>query len=359
MGTISELVRIPSLTGQEAEAQKYMHRLYSDLGLKVTSRDADRDKIRRHKAYVKSEFDYSGRPNIIGVREGKPSAKSLVLNGHIDVVSPEPVAEWEFSPWEGKAVGNKLYGRGACDMKAGLIANYYALKALLETGFNPEGTVILQSVIEEETMAGGGTLACLLEGFTADGLVIPEPNMKIIIAHPGVIFFKVKVIGKSAHAGMAHTGVNAIGKMNRVYDALVELDEKRAQDNRYPLFEKQSGRSCHLNIGTCRAGDWVSTVPGWAELDCRMSHLPAEDPDEVRRQVEQAVTRAAEGDEWLRQHPPKVIWYERQVIPWEQAPDDPFILAFKSAADSTLKSNIEIVRTKWQKYPRCERIRGY
>ncbi len=345
--TLSELVRIPSLTGQEAEAQKYMHRLYSTLGLKVIAMDADRDKIRRHKAYVKSEFDYSGRPNIIGVREGKPSAKSLVLNGHIDVVSPEPVAEWEFSPWEGKAVGNKLYGRGACDMKAGLIANYYALKALLETGFNPEGTVILQSVIEEETMAGGGTLACLLEGFTADGLIITEPNMKIIIAHPGVIFFKVKVIGKSAHAGMAHTGVNAIGKMNRVYDALVELDEKRAQDNRYPLFEKQSGRSCHLNIGTCRAGDWVSTVPGWAELDCRMSHLPAESVDEVKRQVQQAVKKAAKGDEWLRQHLPEVIWYERQVIPWEQAPDDPFILAFKSAADSTLKSDIDIVGATW------------
>ena len=91
--TLSELVRIPSLTGQEGEAQKYMHRLYSDLGLKVTSRDADLDKISRHKAYVKSVFDYSGRPNTVGVLEGEPSAKSLILNGHIDAVSPEPVRD--------------------------------------------------------------------------------------------------------------------------------------------------------------------------------------------------------------------------------------------------------------------------
>jgi len=345
--TISELVRIPSLTGQEAEAQKYMRRLYSELGLKVTAQDADYDKISRHKAYVKSDFDYRGRPNIVGVMEGESSAKSLILNGHIDVVSPEPVAEWKFSPWEGKVAGNKLYGRGACDMKAGLMASYHAFKSLLETGLKPEGTVILQSVIEEETMAGGGTLACLLEGFTADGLIITEPNMKIIITHPGVLFFKVKVMGKSAHAGVAHIGVNAIGKMNIIYEALVELDERRARENRHPLFEKHAGRSCHLNIGTYRAGDWISTVAGCAEIECRMSHLPSESVAEVKQQVQQTVKRAAEGDEWLRQHRPEVIWYERQVVPWEQAADDPFILAFKSTADRTLKANIEISGATW------------
>jgi len=344
---LSELVQIPSITGQEGEAQRYMHRLYSGLGLKATSRDADLDKIRRHEAYVKSEFEYTGRPNIVGVMEGKSWAKSLILNGHIDVVSPEPVAEWEFSPWGGRVVGNKLYGRGACDMKAGLMANYHALKALLETGLKPEGTVILQSVIEEEIMAGGGTLACLVDGYTADGLIITEPNLKIVIAHPGVLFFKVRAIGKSAHAGVAHIGINAIGKMNIVYDALVALDQRRAQENRYPLFEKQSGRSCHLNIGTYRAGDWISTVPGWAEIECRMSHLPTENADEVRRQVEQAIADAAEKDEWLQQHPPEVIWYERQVVPWQQSPDDPFIRAFKSSADDALKSNIEIVGATW------------
>jgi acetylornithine deacetylase len=344
---LSGLVQVPSVTGQEGEAQKYMHRLYSDLGLKVTSLDTDLDKMLRHEAYVKSDFDYRGRPNIVGVMEGNPSARSLVLNGHIDVVPPEPIVEWEFPPWEGRVVGNKLYGRGACDMKAGLMANYHALKALLETEFKPEGTVILQSVIEEEPMAGGGTLACLVEGFTADALIIPEPNMKIMIAHPGILFFKVRVIGKSAHAGAAHTGVNAIGKMNRVYDALVELDVRRAQDNHHPLFEKHSGRSCHLNIGTYQAGDWISTVPGSAEITCRMSHLPAENADAVKHQVQQAVKKAAEGDEWLRQHPPEVIWYEKQAIPWEQAPDDPFILAFKSVADSTLKSNVEVAGATW------------
>jgi acetylornithine deacetylase len=287
------------------------------------------------------------RPNIIGILEGESSAKSLILNGHIDVVSPEPTEAWDFPPWEGKIVGRRLYGRGAGDMKAGLIANYFALKTLLEAGLKPKGTVMLQSVIEEEVLGGGGTLACLLEGFTADGLVITEPNMKIILAHPGILLFRVTVRGKPAHAGSAHTGVNAIGKMNKIYQALIDLDEKRAREKHYPLFETDSKRSCHLNIGIYRAGDWIATVAGWAEIQCRISYLPTEDADEVKEQVQQTIDRVAQSDEWLRQHPPELVWLEGRAEAWEQDPDDPFVSAFKSSADMILKSNARIAGATW------------
>ena len=244
--TLRTLVQIPTTTGKEAEGQKYIKDLYSNLGLEIISFEADHEKLCQHKAFIESGWEFKGRPNIIGILEGEPSARSLILNGHIDVVPPEPIGEWDFSPWEGKIVGKKLYGRGAMDMKGGLIANYFALKSVLEAGLKPKGTVMLQSVIEEETGGGGGTLACFLEGFTADGLIISEPTMKIIVAHPGVHYFRVRVVGKPAHAGIAHTGVNAIGKMNKIYQALVELDEKRAREKRYPLFEKDSGRSWDL-----------------------------------------------------------------------------------------------------------------
>jgi acetylornithine deacetylase len=171
--------------------------------------------------------------------------------------------------------------------------------------------------------------------------------MKITVAHPGILFCNIRVFGKSAHAGVAHTGVNAIGKMNLVYDALVELGERRARENLHRLFEKHSGRSCHLNIGTYRAGDWVSTVPGLAEIECRISHLPTEDPDEVRQQVEQVVQKAAGGDEWLRQNPPEVAWQEKYVIPWEQDPDNRFVQAFKSSANDTLQADFETIGVTW------------
>ena len=163
--TLSTLVEIPTPTGKEAEGQKYIQNLYSNLGLKVISFEADHEKVSQHKAFIESGWDFKDRPNIIGILEGEPSARSLILNGHIDVVPVDPVEEWDSPPWQAKIVGNKLYGRGACDMKGGLVANYFALKSILEAGLKPKGTVMLQSVIEEETGGGGGTLACFLKGF--------------------------------------------------------------------------------------------------------------------------------------------------------------------------------------------------
>lgn len=340
---LRELVQIPSLTGEEGEGQRYIQGLYSDLGLRVTSFEAKREKVSQHKAFVESGFEFTGRPNIIGILEGEPLVKSLILNGHIDVVPPEPINEWTYPPWEGKVLGKKLYGRGALDMKGGLVANYFALKSILEASLKPKGTVMLQSVIEEELGGAGGTLACLLEGFTADGLVITEPFMKVTVAHPGINYFRVTVKGKPIHAGRSHLGVNAIGKMNQVYEALIELDEKRGREEHYLLFEKDSGRSCNLNIGTYKAGNWVSMVPGWAEIQCRISYVPGETFDEVKNQVEQVVSDVACRDEWLRQHPPEVHWFGWKAEPWEQDQNDPFVAAFKACACEIMESPIDIV----------------
>ena len=341
--TLQTVVRIPTLVGQEGEGQRFMQDLYAELGLKVISFEADYEKVSKHKAFVESGFKFEGRPNIIGIFEGQPSARSLILNGHIDIVSPEPISEWKHHPWSGEVVDGRLYGRGACDMKGGLIANYFALKSLLDTGLKPRGTVILQSVIEEEAGGGGGTLACLLEGFTADGMVIPEPFMKITVASTGVYYFRVRVVGKTAHAGSAHTGINAIGKMNKIYDKLVSLDEKRAREKHYPLFEKDSERSCHLNVGTYRAGDWPSTVAGWAEIECRMSTIPGESAKEIRDQVTRVVMEVAQSDEWMRDHPPRIEWFGWQADPWEQDPNDPFVTTFKASAERVTSREIDIV----------------
>jgi acetylornithine deacetylase len=341
--TLQELVRIPTEIGHEAKGQEFMQNLYADLGLVVTRFEPDHEKIHQHQEFSESGWDYEGRPNIIGILEGKPSSKSLVLNGHIDVVSPEPVTDWVHPPWEGEIVDGRLYGRGSCDMKCGLLANYFALMSLLIAGYKPKGTVMLQSVIEEESGGGGGTLASLLEGYTGDGLVIAEStNEKIIVAEVGVHYFRVRVTGKPAHAGQAHTGVNAIGKMNLLYQALVELDLMRAKENHYPLFELDSERSCHLNIGKYQAGDWPSTVPGWAEMECRISQIPGEETETVKNQVHQAINNTAQEDPWLRQHPPEITWFGLNADPWEQEVDHPFVRKFQACTEKVLKAETEI-----------------
>ncbi|MBW2063174.1 MAG: ArgE/DapE family deacylase [Deltaproteobacteria bacterium] len=338
---LQALVRIPTLVGDEGEGQKLMNELFLNLGLKVIVFEADYDKVSRHKAFSHSGYDFKDRPNIIGILEGSPSAKSLKLSGHIDVVPVEPAGDWEYGPWEGKVVSNRLYGRGALDMKAGLVTNYFALKSLLEAGLKPDGTVILESVIEEEAQGGGGTLACLMEGYTADGLVISEPSGETItIATAGVHWFRVRVTGKPAHAGRAHVGVNAILKMNKLCQALEQLDVERGENVHYPLFEEYSPRSCHLNIGTYKAGDWPSTVPSWAEIECRIGSIPGEDTAAVKNQVEATIKQAAEVDEWLKDHPPEIIWFGLQAEPWAQDPKHPLVTNFKSCAGKALGKEV-------------------
>lgn len=341
--TLRALVQIPTLVGQEGEGQKYMQDLFFNLGLKVITFEADYDKVSKHEAFSHSGHDFKGRPNILGILEGRPSARSLKLSGHMDVVPAEPASDWEFSPWEGKIVGDRLYGRGACDMKAGLVANYFALKSLLDAEIKPDGSVILESVIEEEAEGGGGTLACLIEGYGADGLVISEPSAEnITVSTAGVHWFRVRVAGRPAHAARAHTGVNAITKMNRIYEALLELDRKRAREVHYPLFEKSAGRSCNLNIGTYKAGDWPSTVAGWAELECRIGSIPGENTGEVKNQVHQTIRDVAQADDWLREHTPVIEWFGLQAEPWEQDPNHPFVVAFKSCSERVLGRIVEI-----------------
>ena len=128
--TLQQLVRIPSVTGNEGTAQAAVAQLYADAGLAVQVLEVDEAKVKAHPAYSARDLGYDGRPNIIARFGGDPARKSIILNGHIDVVSPEPVADWRYDPWGAAIDGGRLYGRGAADMKAGLVANLFALKAL-------------------------------------------------------------------------------------------------------------------------------------------------------------------------------------------------------------------------------------
>lgn len=333
--SVQELVRIPSLTGSEGPAQAYMAGLFEHLGMKAEPVLADRERLRSHPEFIDQPWSYEGRPNLVARVPGTaPGAPSLILNGHLDVVPPEPVSAWTRDPWGGLIEGDRLYGRGAWDMKGGLLAAVYAVRALLDAGLPPRGDLLIQSVIEEEAGGTGGTLACLEAGHRADGMICVEPGWMTVVAHPGIRYFRVRVTGRSAHAGRAHTGINAIGKLNRVYDALVALDERRAATARFPLMDQTWGRSCHLNVGTYRAGDWASTVAGWAEIECRLSYVPGERFEDVRSQVEEAVRDASRGDRWLEEHPPALEWYGWRAQPWVQAPDAPLVHTLQAAADA-------------------------
>lgn len=342
--TLRELVRIPSITGNEGTAQEFMYRQYEALNLKNIRLTTERGKIENHPAFCGANKPYDGRPNVIGIWEGDPGKKSIILNGHIDTVSPEPIAQWKHPPFSGEVEGNRLYGRGALDMKAGLVANLFALKALRQAGIDPGGTVILQSVIEEEEGGGGGALACFLEGFTADGMIVTEPASWVNIALAGIIRCLVKVKGKAAHPSQSHLGVNAISKLIPLYKALEELDKKRKDEVRFPLFQdfQSGGPSCHLIVGTFHAGDNISTVPGSAEIGCRIGFIPGETRETIRTLVEKTIRDAANQDPWLRDHPPEIEWLSFQADPFYQDPDHPFVRTVISTAGKAAGQTMEV-----------------
>ena len=342
--TLRELVRIPSITGNEGTAQEFMYRQYEATHLKNIRLTAQREKIENHPVFCGANKPYGGRPNIIGIWEGDPRKKSIILNGHIDTVSPEPIAQWKHPPFGGEVEGRRLYGRGALDMKAGLVANLFAVKALKQAGIDPGGTVILQSVIEEEEGGGGGALACFLEGYIADGMIVTEPASWVNIALAGIIRCSVKVKGKAAHPSQSHLGVNAIGKMIFLYKALEDLDKARKAEVRFPLFQdfQAGGPSCHLIVGTFHAGDNISTVPGSAEMGCRIGFIPGETRQTIRSLIEKTIREAANQDPWLRDHPPEIEWLSFQVDPFYQDPDHPFVRRVISIAEKVAGENMEV-----------------
>lgn len=340
---VVQAVQTPSVIGNENAMIEFMKKKYEEMGLKIAEVYPEYEKVQDHPAFCSSGLSFEGRKNVIGIWEGSGDAPSLTLNGHVDVVSPEPVENWTRDPWGGEIEGNKLYGRGSGDMKGGLMANWFALKALLDLGIKPKGAVHLQSVIEEEAGGAGGTLACMQEGYVTDGFIATEPHaFRVTVAHAGVLYFRVRVLGKTAHAGMAHLGVNAISKMYKVYNALEELGNQRAKDVYFELFHKGSGQSVHLNLGTLRGGDWASNVAGEAVLEARIGFIPSETRAEIKELVEKTVQEAIKGDEWLEQNPPEIEWYGWTTEAWNQDPEDPYVQSFKKTAEDVLGQEVEI-----------------
>jgi acetylornithine deacetylase len=302
--TVAELVRRPSPLGTEADAQSYVADHLAASGLKVDVWDLD-DSIKELANAGDSGVPFPGRPNVAGTRKGAGGGRSLIVQGHIDVVSPEPVAAWSYDPWEPTVVGDRMYGRGAYDMKSGDALNLMLPRLLRDLDIQLAGDLIVQSVIEEECTGNGALDAA--QRYRADAAVITEPTGgRFTHAHVGVLWFRIGIVGKSWHAMQAWQGVNAITKAIPIMHALQALDA-RLNLRTHPAFTDIE-HPINLNIGVINGGDWPSTVPGACELHCRLSCYPGQSVEETRREIESAIAGAIADDFWFAEHPPKLVW---------------------------------------------------
>jgi acetylornithine deacetylase len=303
---LRQLVRRPSLRGQTNLVQRHIaERLRAD-GLEVHEIGIDLGRVHGLRGFSPVDWSYAGLIEVVGVRRGRGGGRSLVLNGHVDVVSPEPVGHWSHDPWGAEICEGRMYGRGAGDMKAGVAAMVAALEAVEASGMELAGDVVLQTVIDEEC-SGNGTLAVLAEGWRGDAAVVPEPmGMTLVSAHPGVLWCRIEVRGRGAHAQSASAAINPIDKAYLLVGALRQLEaEWNRPGRRHPALAGLD-HPINFNLGTLHSGDWPSTSPELCVVEMRLAFQPGEDIGWVEETVRERVAAAAASDDWLRQEPPRL-----------------------------------------------------
>jgi acetylornithine deacetylase len=309
---LQDLVRIPSITGEETKAQLFFADRLRDLKLNVDCWYPTRNELENHPSFSDDGLPLGERPIIVGQLAGKdPAARSLILNGHMDVVPVGNEDLWSDGPWSGVIRDGKIYGRGSCDMKGGLVAGLIAITALLKAAYVPKGSVWIQSVIGEES-GGAGTLASVIRGYCADAAIVLEPTrMAICPVGAGAATFRIKLQGRAAHGAMRQEGVSAVEKFYVLLSAVQELERSRHLKFQHPLYKQQELVS-PISIGKVQAGDWPSTVPESLAAEGRFGILPRENISSARKEFESAIRNAAEKDDWLRNNPPTVQWFEGQ-----------------------------------------------
>jgi acetylornithine deacetylase len=304
-----EMIRFPSLRGEEHAIQDHVFRLLRERGYAMERFEMDEDAISRHPGGAPFTPEHSKAPIVVGIhRPREEKGRSLILQAHVDVVPPGPAKMWTRPAFEPAIEGDWLYGRGGADMKAGHIANIAALDALRSIGLQPAATVYVQSVVEEES-TGNGALMTHLRGYKADAVLIPEPEEEMLVrANTGVLWFQVELRGLPVHVREMASGSNAIDAAYRVIASLRDLEAKlNARKAEHEHF-KDEAHPINLNIGKIEGGDWASSVPAWCRIDCRISLYPGTTAEEAAKEIEGHLQAAARADSFLANNPPQVTF---------------------------------------------------
>lgn len=308
----AELVGFPSTRGNEATAQDFMAAAFAQRGLAVDRWQLNVDDILHLPGFSPGVIDYANSYNVVGAHRPesprRKGGKSLILNGHIDVVPEGPLDMWDSPPYQARRDGDRLYGRGAGDMKAGLVSCLYAFDALVEAGYRPAADVFVQSVIEEEC-TGNGALACLARGYRAEAAIIPEPTGDALVsAQTGTIWQQITVKGHPVHASRATEGFNAIKAAYVLIQALEELEAKWNAEKDAHKHHCGHRHPINFNIGKIAGGDWPASVPAWCTFDLRAAIYPDDDIKQRARELEDCIQAAAAQDRHMSNRPPEVVY---------------------------------------------------
>ena len=303
---LQELVRIdsrnPDLSAQgpgEASIAQFVANWLTRAGLDVVLEEAA-----------------PGRPNVIAVARGSGQGNAIMLNAHLDTVGVENMAE----PFSGRIEGNRLYGRGAYDMKGGLAAIMMAAASAQQKQL--AGDVILTAVVDEEYASIG--IQDITRRWHADGAIITEPSgLKAGIAHKGFAWFEIETKGRAAHGSRPDLGIDAIMHMGHILKGIGDLQQRLSQRPPYPMLGQPS-----IHASTIQGGQELSAYPERCVLGIERRSIPGESIEQMQAELE-AIIRAAGSD--LKDFSPELrMMLNREAF--AISPDAPIVQTLRAAA---------------------------
>jgi acetylornithine deacetylase/succinyl-diaminopimelate desuccinylase family protein len=342
---VQELVRIPTENPKLAQIE---------AGAEVVCQDVIEPRMKALGCSTERWEVYPGRPDVVGTLRGSGGGRSLIINGHIDVVPAGDLANWTRDPFSAEIADGKIWGRGTVDMKGGIAAMLSAVKAVQQCGITLEGDLFLESVVDEET-GGPGTTQTVEHGYVADAAIVVEPTgLTINPVEGGLEWLRVVVRGVAGHSGnryrTVHAGgqgvaVNAIEKMAKILAAVQDLERHWGNTKKHPQLPAGiTTINPGVMIGGTGGGEngmpnvltAVSTFPDYCSLELSLKYLPSEKTADVRTEFEDYISRVAAVDPWLREHPPEIEWGIRGVSfpPAETSPDHPLLAVLSHAAET-------------------------
>jgi len=333
---------VPSVTGDEAAVQDEVEALLVEIGVTPERLEPDPAAARADPDWPGEEMPRSSLP-IVLARLGKPDGRRLILVGHVDVVPIGDPATWSHDPWAAERDGDRLYGRGAVDMKGGVASILGVFQAIKRSGLEDRfaGEVLFASVPSEED-GGQGMLAAIHAGVTGDMAVITEPTaLDIVVAHAGAITFRLTVPGRAAHASVRREGVSALDNLQTLARALLADETARNGAETDPLMTVH-GLPYATIIGKVSGGDWASTVIDRIVAEGRYGVKLGQTWRDAERDLLRCIDDANESDPFLRDHPATVELTGGKFSSARIPADHPLPVGLASVAGAMLGHEIEL-----------------
>ena len=316
----AELVRVPSVTGDERAVLERLGELAAGYGLEAELHVHDLAALRAHPDHPGED---APRTELCGLTVTLPGEHPgrVCLNGHLDVVGVGSET-WSDDPWSGRIADGWLQGRGSVDMKGGVTAALHALLAL-RAGPEPAPTVVLQAVASEED-GGLGTFAALERDAAFDACLIPEPTgFDIVCAHAGALTFRATLRGRAAHAAMRLEGRSALDRYVAAHLSLQEHERALNRDVSHPAMQTLA-LPYPLSVGRIDGGEWSSSVPDRVVVEGRLG-VPVGASLAAARSAFEAILDDGEAP------PAEVEWAGGQFASGETDPTHPWVRTVAAA----------------------------